>query len=402
MVLFRVKWLFSVLIALTCLMWPATGSAAKETIIQMKKVEGFAVLVDVSGSMDENWATGNCTGLDKLQVQFEVIRRFSAGVPQLYYVGSMRSFGITNLISGDKDFSRIVYPPQRFNSPDFVAEVNKLKPTAGITPMGPAVIHAGRDLGSMAGRKALVIISDFKRSWAFGDPVAEVQKLSDEYNHQVRVYTIVISQDPTQVALAREIAAVTGGQSFDGCLLFQNQYAMDEAIKSIFYDEYKVAAPPDAVEAVAVVDIDSDRDGVPNLLDKCLNTPVGAIVDARGCWVAAYGKFFDFDKSMIKDQYLPHLQRIADVLKAYPELVVALEGNTDKVGSPKYNMALGERRAQAIKDALVGYGVESSRLKIKSYGETRPLASNDTEEGRLLNRRVEINVSQPGAGQGNN
>ncbi|MFH1136393.1 MAG: OmpA family protein [Pseudomonadota bacterium] len=397
MTLSKFKWLLLALIVLPCLMWPNTSSAAKETIIQMKKVEGFEILVDVSGSMDENWATGNCTGLDKLQVQFEVIRRFSAGVPQLHYVGAMRAFGITNLITGDADFTRIVYPPQKFNSPAFVAEVNKLKPTTGITPMGPATVHAGRDLDTMAGRKALVIISDFRRSMFFGNPTAEAQKLRDEYNHQVRVYTIVISENPKQVAQAREIAAATGGVSFDGCVLFQNQYAMDEAIKTIFYDEYRVAAPPEAVEAVAVADIDSDFDGVPNLLDKCPNTPLGAIVDARGCWLAAYGKFFDFDKSDVKPQYFAHLQRIADVLKAYPKLEVTLEGHTDQVGTPEYNLALGERRVLAIRDVLSGYGVEKSRLKYKSYGETMPIADNDTEEGRLLNRRVEINVAQPNA-----
>ena len=186
----------------------------------------------------------------------------------------------------------------------------------------------------MAGRKALIIISDFSKSADFGDPVTEAAKLKDEYGHPVRVYTIGITQDPKQVALATEIAESTGGQYFDGCLLYKDQAALDAAVKTIFYDEFNI-----------VVDPDTDGDGVPDSLDKCPNTPRGAIVDARGCWIAAYGNFFDFDKSVLKEQYLPHIQRIADVLKAYPELIVVLDGHTDKVGTPDYNMKLGERRA---------------------------------------------------------
>ena len=386
MTLRNLKWLLSILIILTCFIRPEIGSAVETKIMKTKKVEGFLVLPDVSQSMDANWTEGNCAGLDKLQVQFEIIRRFSTAIPQLNYVGAMRAFGIKNLISSDKDYSRVIYPPQKFDHTAFVAEVNKLEPTRGITPMGPAMVHAAGDLGTMGGRKALIIISDFEKSADFGDPVAESAKLKTEYGPNISVYTIGITQSPKQVALATEIARAGGGQYFDGCSLYKDQAALDEAVKTIFYDEFNV-----------VVDPDSDGDGVPDSRDKCPNTPLGAIVDARGCWIAAYGNFFDFDKSDLKEQYLPHIKRIADVLKAHPDLNVVLDGHTDDVGTPEYNMKLGERRALAVRDALVGYGVEEDRLKYASYGETMPIADNSTDEGRALNRRVEINVWQPGA-----
>jgi OOP family OmpA-OmpF porin len=387
MTLCRLKWLLAVLIVLTCIIRPHTGSAVETKIMKAKKVEGFIVLPDVSKSMNANWTKGNCAGLDKLQVQFEIIRRFSAAIPQLHYVGAMRAFGIKNLISSDKDYSRVVYAPQKFDHGDFVAEVNKLEPTSGITPMGPAMVHAAGDLGTMGGRKALIIISDFEKSADFGDPVAEAAKLKDEYGRQICVYTIGITQSPKQVALAKEIAEASGcGRYFDGCSLYKDQAALDEAVKNIFYDEFNV-----------VVDPDTDGDGVPDSRDKCPNTPLGAIVDARGCWIAAYGNFFDFDKADLKEQYLPHIRRIADVLKAHPDLNVVLDGHTDNVGSEEYNLKLGERRALAVRDALVEFGVEEERLKYASYGKTMPIADNETEDGRALNRRVEINVWQPGA-----
>ena len=363
--------------------------AVEPGTIRTKKVEGFQVLPDVSMSMGADWNDGNCAGLDKREVQFEIIRRFSAAIPQLHYIGSMRVFGIKSGFSKDKNepITKLVYPPQAFDRGSFVMEVNKLKSTNGSTPMEAATKLSETDLGTMAGRKALIIISDFNKSGDFGDPAAVVAKMRDEFGQPICVYTIGITQEPDQVALAKEISAASGcGQYFDGCLLFKNQEALEAAVKTIFYDEY-------------VAEIDSDGDGVIDSLDQCANTPVGAIVDARGCWIAAYGNFFDFDKSDIKEQYLPHIQRIAGVLMQYPELTVVLDGHTDKAGTPDYNLKLGERRALAVRAALVQFGVDEWRLEYNSYGETMPVADNDTEAGRALNRRVEINVAQPDAGK---
>ena len=69
-----------------------------------------------------------------------------------------------------------------------------------------------------------------------------------------------------------------------------------------------------------------------------------------------------------------------------------VEGNTDSVGGEAYNQKLSERRAEAVKDVLVKSGIEGDRLSTVGYGETRPIAPNDTEEGRAKNRRVSIDV----------
>lgn len=142
---------------------------------------------------------------------------------------------------------------------------------------------------------------------------------------------------------------------------------------------------------------DSDGDGVPDDQDQCPNTPYGAKVDERGCWVVAYASFFDFDKSAVKAQYLPAIQNAALVLKNYPDLVVEVEGHTDAIGTDEYNYNLGLRRAQAIKKVLVSNGVAANRLVVTSKGEARPIANNESSSGRAINRRVEIHVSQPGA-----
>lgn len=88
----------------------------------------------------------------------------------------------------------------------------------------------------------------------------------------------------------------------------------------------------------------------------------------------------------------PELQRVADVLRQYPETTIQIAGHTDSQGNEIYNQQLSERRAQAVRTALVGMGVDPARITTIGYGESRPIAGNDTASGRQLNRRVEVRV----------
>lgn len=139
---------------------------------------------------------------------------------------------------------------------------------------------------------------------------------------------------------------------------------------------------------------DSDRDGVPDDQDQCPDTPYGAPVDERGCWVVAYASFFDFDKAVVKSQYMTHIQDAARILKDNPNLKVEIRGHTDSVGTPEYNLDLGRRRAEAVARILAENGVDSNRFQLTSKGESEPATSNATANGRARNRRVEIHVVQ--------
>lgn len=104
------------------------------------------------------------------------------------------------------------------------------------------------------------------------------------------------------------------------------------------------------------------------------------------------GITFATDSSSIDPQFRPTLDKVADVLDRYNQTYVDVYGHTDSTGSDAYNQALSERRADAVASYLVSRGVESARLEALGYGETQPIASNDTVEGRSQNRRVEIKV----------
>jgi OOP family OmpA-OmpF porin len=141
---------------------------------------------------------------------------------------------------------------------------------------------------------------------------------------------------------------------------------------------------------------DLDGDGVLNAHDKCPNTRPGAVVDLDGCEVEAVieleGVNFDFDKATLKPETMVILNEAAALLDKHERVVVEVAGHTDSIGTETYNQGLSERRAKAVQDYLVSKGVKASRLSAKGYGESLPIASNDTEAGRAENRRVELIV----------
>jgi len=99
---------------------------------------------------------------------------------------------------------------------------------------------------------------------------------------------------------------------------------------------------------------------------------------------------FDFNKATIKPEGKSELDHAVAALKADPALKAEIDGHTDSVGSDAYNMKLSERRANAARDYLVSQGIDASRITTQGFGESKPIASNDTEEGRAQNRRVEV------------
>jgi len=101
---------------------------------------------------------------------------------------------------------------------------------------------------------------------------------------------------------------------------------------------------------------------------------------------------FDTDSAEVRPGLLSEIDRVANVLRSYPETYIRVEGHTDSVGSEEYNMGLSERRAHAVKNLLVQRGVGENRIEAVGFGEALSVATNDTEAGRQKNRRVEIKI----------
>lgn len=102
---------------------------------------------------------------------------------------------------------------------------------------------------------------------------------------------------------------------------------------------------------------------------------------------------FDLNKADLKASGEQTIGRLAQFMREYEDRRVRVEGYTDSTGKDSYNQQLSERRAEAVRDALVSQGIERRRVETKGYGEQYPVASNDTSAGRQQNRRVEIVIS---------
>lgn len=108
---------------------------------------------------------------------------------------------------------------------------------------------------------------------------------------------------------------------------------------------------------------------------------------------------FDFDSASLKPAFTPTLNKVSDVLQRYPKTVIHVVGHTDSVGSESYNQRLSEQRAQSVVNFFGSRGIDPNRLYAFGRGELEPRASNDTEAGRQLNRRVELFVKPIVEGQ---
>jgi outer membrane protein OmpA-like peptidoglycan-associated protein len=118
---------------------------------------------------------------------------------------------------------------------------------------------------------------------------------------------------------------------------------------------------------------------------------------ARGLVITLADVLFDTDKAQLRSgDGMRGVQKLADILKQYPQHNVLIEGFTDSTGSNSHNQDLSDRRANAVRTALLDTGIGADRIASRGYGQTFPVASNATAAGRQLNRRVEIIVSDDG------
>ncbi len=158
------------------------------------------------------------------------------------------------------------------------------------------------------------------------------------------------------------------------------------------------------IEKVKVVEIqgegglsDADNDGIVDGRDQCPNTEEGVRVDGNGCplgnVVALHGVTFETASDRLRPDAKTILDDVSKVMERYPEMLVEIAGHTDSIGSDLYNQNLSQKRAESVRRYLVAKGVASERMKAVGYGESEPVDTNETKEGRERNRRVELRIN---------
>ena len=338
------------------------------------KVDNFMVILDKSSSMSYKY-----NGQKRLTIAKDFLSAMNQTLPEMKFNCALRTFGT----SGFGKPTALFYGPTEYSSKGFQGALDAAQRAIGRSPLGAAITAAAGDLKKSEGQIAVIIVSDGEEMDA--KPITAAKNMKAKFGDRVCIYTVLVGDDPAGETLMKQVAAA-GGCGFsvraDG---FKDSDGMGDFVKNVFLAEIAKPAPKPVVKP-----LDSDGDGVTDDKDQCPNTPKGATVDARGCWTYAAVVMYDFDSAEIKSEAFPMLDEAVSILKKNPEIKVEIDGHTDNMGSAAYNMNLSERRAKAVMKYFVDKGVEAQRLTTKGFGFNKPAASNDTEQGRAKNRRVEL------------
>lgn len=232
----------------------------------------------------------------------------------------------------------------------------------GTTPLHRVIAEAGAAL-EPGGRSALVVFSDGLAD----DPDAALvtaAALLEQQGRAVCFHTVQTGSDPDGRALLEGLAALSPCGSFTPAAQLSDAAAIQALARR--------ATVAGAGTAAA------------------LAAPSAAVLNPCEERVSFGGVNFDFDRAAIRNDAKPVLRDWAARLARCGNVNLTIEGHTDSVGAETYNLALSERRANAVLEYLVAQGVPAARLNVAAYGETRPVASNATPEGRAKNRRVDI------------
>lgn len=213
-----------------------------------------------------------------------------------------------------------------------------------------------------------------------------------------------------QLRLRGELRAIYDDYKFqdqDGMVDYRAMLGLEMGLgapREVIREVEKVVIKEVPVERVVVQEVapaavvDSDGDGVPDDRDLCPNTPAGARVDANGCVIeqtlVMRDITFEFNSARLTTNAQRLMENVVSFLRSDPEARITISGHTDSIGSEAYNLKLSRDRANEVRDYLVGYGIDASRLTALGFGKARPIASNDTEIGRETNRRVEFRIQK--------
>lgn len=270
---------------------------------------------------------------------------------------------------------------------DFIVE-NLEPPGGGGTAIYDAGITGINELGKApVGHKRAMILFTDGFDGSSKQSIDSLHRLARE--QRVTIYTVAYGQ--ADVKVLGDIASYTGGRMYriysnkEFPYVFADIYRALNNYYRITYRPPECAGIHTATVSVSLPELGFDPLLADGSYDRSLFTPfdpVGAI--------ALVGIEFDYNKATIRAESMDRVREVGTVMKTYPNMKLEIRGHTDDQGGEEYNLKLSGERASAVADELARLGVDRSRLNIVGHGESRPLASNDSEENRRRNRRTEF------------
>jgi OOP family OmpA-OmpF porin len=313
----------------------------------VKTADNAVFLFDTSGSM-RNPLEG--TEMTRLEALRGVLTERMGWFPDLGY-----NFGLY-LFTPWKE----LHPVQPFNREELLAAIDQLpKAAGGGTPLQQALHNLDPILAGLSGRTAVFLFSDgkFNHDRQFKWPWDQAQALAEKNN--VCFYILSTAEEKKAEKTLQRIADV------------------NECSRVIPFITY-VKRPGYTSSALFVVDSQKE---------------IVTVTEEKVVGVKGKDILFGFDNESVPDEYKEQLDRVGKFVNANPGSYVVVNGYADNTGAAEYNMKLSHRRAGSVADYLKNnHSIDDSRMVIMWYGDLNPTASNDTEEGRKLNRRAEIAV----------
>jgi len=330
------------------------------------KVNNFVVLLDTSSSM-----SAMVEGSAKIDTAKQFVSRMIGVLPELSFNSALISFGHNPIVTLKPAIYR--YKTGVYDRSRFLKALNEIRHTGGYSNISAALKLVDEDLATLHGDTALILVSDGMIPVSL--TVKILRSMKKKYRTGLCIYPVMIGDDPSGMGAMNKFAWLGECGFAVKASDIKTDRAMLDYVEKVFFTK--------------VVLRDSDEDGVYDRYDQCPNTPKGAVVDKRGCWVVE-DVAFEFDRWNIRPEYYPVLDRMAGVFEKNPELKVELQGYTDNIGTDAYNLRLSKKRAESVMNYFIKKGIARDRMYVIGYGAQRPIADNATAEGRAKNRRVEL------------
>ncbi len=348
----------------------------------LRTAKNVLFIVDSSASQNDTYQVLNESGKptvspsSKFLLEKKLITAMNKLLPENEgLISGVRRFGYGACLNWHQ--TELLQTMQLHTQADFSIATQMLDCASGGTPADQALHGAFHDLSVSSGNKAIIFISD--GNFTANRAVKAIRKLKKEYGEQLCVYPVWDgnANEPEGYQNLKQLtaSACCGFTIKADALLKEGE--MSAYLKRILYD---FSTP-----------VDTDCDGVIDIDDICPHTPLGAKTDKLGCW-SINPIYFATDKSAIRPRHEPILRELAEILRENPKLALLVKGNTDDVAPYQYNVILSDKRAKSVQRYLVNYGVDKKKIMTEADSFSNPVRSNDTEEGRQANRRVEFYV----------
>jgi len=304
---------------------------------------------------------------NKRDYEVFLVQLFNDTIPDLKLTAGLRDFAGEHWMGKDLD-TKLWYGMAPWMKQDFGKAVSSIKTYGVESPLEKALDAATVDLKPLSGKSAVIVFSD---GLDMPKAPASAQTMKAAMGDNVCIYAVQIGKEPAGKALLEQVVKAGQCGAFVNASEIESPEGMAAFVEKVFLGPPAMAA---AAGPAPVYPPSALPPGVPGKLEAV---------------------YFDFDKYNIKPGFKDAMQKNADWLKANKDYNIRIEGNCDERGTNEYNMALGQRRADAAMKSLVTLGVGKDRISTVSYGEEKLVCTEQNEDCWSRNRRDDFVVVKP-------